>query len=97
MKRFLRHVIRFKYLYTLIAFFIWLAFFDQDRLIYQFKMRKTLQTLEKQQEYYESEILKNKELFEKLTTDTNFMERHAREKYLLKKDDEVIYLIVEED
>lgn len=97
MKRFLRHVIRFKYLYTLIAFFIWLAFFDQDRLIYQFKMRKTLHTLEKQKEYYESEILKNKVLYEKLTTDTTFMERHAREKYLLKKDDEVIYLIVEEE
>lgn len=76
---------------------VWMIFFDQDRLIYQFKMRKTLYQLQKQQEYYQQEILKNRKLHQALTTDTAFMEKHAREKYLLKKDNEVIYLIVEEE
>ncbi|MCK9291372.1 MAG: septum formation initiator family protein [Bacteroidales bacterium] len=96
-KRIFKHIYRFKYLYTLLIFIVWLIFFDQNSLINQHKLRKTLRNLEQQQRYYQLEIYKNREMVKSLTTDTAFMEQYAREKYLFKKDNEVIYLMVEDE
>ncbi len=60
-------------------------------------MRRTLRDLENQKQYYIEEIENNQQLIQDLTEDTAFMERYAREHYLLKKDKEEIYLIVEQE
>ncbi len=60
-------------------------------------MRRTLRDLENQKQYYIEEIENNQQLIQDLTEDTAFMERYAREHYLLKKDNEEIYLIVEQE
>jgi cell division protein FtsB len=49
---------------------------------------------QKQQiEYYEKEVSQNKQYLHDLQNDTNTMEQVAREQYLMKRDNEVIYLI----
>jgi len=96
MKRFFRHLSRFRYLYFLIAFGIWMVFFDQNNIFNQMKLKGNLRNIEHQKRFYESEIKKNQELLEDFQYDSNFMEQYGREKYLLKKDNEVIYLIVKE-
>ena len=96
MKRFFRHLSRFRYLYVLIAFGIWMIFFDQNNIFNQMKLKGNLRNIEHQKRFYESEIKKNQELLEDLQYDSTFMEQYGREKYLLKKDNEVIYLIVKE-
>jgi cell division protein DivIC len=96
MKRILNHISRFKYLYTLILLGIWMVFFDQNRLSNHLRLHRSLSNLQKQKAFYETEIKRNQAISELLTNDTAFIEQYGREKYLLKKDNEVLYLIVRE-
>ena len=88
MKRIYHHLSTFKYLYFLI---------DQNNIFNQHKLKTNLRAIEHQRDFYKSEIDKNQRLIEDFQTDTAFMERFGREKYLLKRDNEVIYLIVKEE
>jgi cell division protein FtsB len=85
-----------KYALTAIAFVIWLCFFDRNDFISQYSYRQELQKLENDKAYYLTEIEKNKKDMDELMSDQDHLEKYAREKYLMKKDDEDIYLIVED-
>ena len=97
MKKIYLHFSRFKYLYFLAAFAVWMIFFDQNNFFNQMKLKTNLRNLEHQKRFYQSEIKNNQLLLEKFQYDSSFMEQYAREKYLLKKDNEVIYLIVDDE
>ncbi|MEI7426338.1 MAG: septum formation initiator family protein, partial [Candidatus Moraniibacteriota bacterium] len=68
--------------------------FDNDNILSQFQARKELNALLQQKKYYTDEIQKNKDLVRSLSTDSKALERFGREKYLMKKDNEDIYLII---
>ena len=57
---------------------------------------KEIKKLEKQQEFLQSEIAKDKKVLKRLS-DPEELEKFAREHYYLKKKDEEIYLIEYED
>ena len=84
--------------YTLIIIFmlIWMTFFDRNDFISQYSYRQELQKLENDREYYQSEIEKNKKEAHELMSDPDNLEKFAREKYLMKKEDEDIFLIEKE-
>ena len=86
-----------KYSIALIAFFVWIIFFDKNNLINQFKLTSTLKSLNNQKEFYFDEIRKDSSSLQTLKTDASSLEKFAREKYLMKKDDEDIFLIVNEN
>ena len=85
-----------KYSITLIVFIVWLTFFDQNNMLLQFQDKLELWDLDDEKEYYQIEIQKTKSDLEELTTDINSLERFAREKYLMKRDNEEVFVIVEE-
>jgi cell division protein FtsB len=96
LKLFFTHpLVRNKYIITLLAFIIWISFFDQNDLISQYKWRRELYNLEKDKEFYMKEIKQTKVNLDELITDNKKLEKFAREKYLMKKDDEDIFVIVE--
>ena len=70
--------------------------FDQESLIVQYDLAKIKLGLESQKEYYEDEISKDQQSIETLQNDTLELEKYAREKYLMKKDNEDVYVIVRE-
>ncbi|MDG1900766.1 MAG: septum formation inhibitor [Bacteroidales bacterium] len=78
------------------AFVIWWIFFDQESLIVQYDLAKIKLGLESQKDYYEEEIYKDEQSIETLQNDTLELEKYAREKYLMKKDNEDVYVIVRE-
>ena len=86
-----------KYVLVTLAFIIWILFFDRNNLITQFKLTKKVRKMNDHKEYYLDEIKKNRQAIQDLTTDTQSLERYAREKHLMKKDNEDIYIIVEEE
>ncbi len=89
-----------KYVLTIIAFVIWVSFFDRNDLFSQYNYRKQLEKLEVDKQYYLTEIEKNKKDMQELMSDPDHLEKYAREHYLMKKDNEEIFLIeevVEED
>jgi cell division protein DivIC len=85
-----------KYLLTGLAFIIWLAFFDRNNLLSQFKTHKVLNDLNTEKNFYIDQANTDSAALHDLTTDTASMERYAREKYMMKKDSEDIYIIVRE-
>ncbi len=90
-------ILKNRYVLILTIFVVWLAFFDQDNLFRQFKLARELDEAREKQEYYSSEYKKDSTLNEQLENDPEVMEKMAREKYLMKKDDEKIFLIVEDE
>ena len=65
-------------------------------MLLQFQDKLELWDLDDEKEYYQIEIQKTKSDLEELTTDINSLERFAREKYLMKRDNEEVFVIVEE-
>jgi cell division protein FtsB len=76
-----------------VAFAVWLVFFDQNNIISQVKLSRKLKEVRQQKEYYEEEIRKNENAVKELMSDTAHLEKFAREKYLMKKDSEDVYVI----
>jgi len=82
-----------RYVYAIAAFLAVFLVFDQFNLFEQIRLRKTLEEQKKEIEFYEKEISESRDLLDRLRNDTATMEKVARENYMMKRDDEVIYLI----
>lgn len=94
---FFRKYINNKYFYTGVLFLIWWIFFDQESIIVQYNLSSLRSGLEQQKEYYNSEIKKDQAAINTLQNDTVFLEKYAREKYFMKKDNEDVFVIVREE
>ena len=85
-----------RYSLTTIGFLIWMLAIDQNDFISQWKLSRQLRDLEERRTYYEQAIEETNDRLQELLGDDAKLEKFAREKYLMKKDDEVIFVIVEE-
>ena len=85
-----------KYLLILILFFVWMFFFDTNSFFIHQELNDDINKLENNKKVYQEEIKNDKVFIEKMK-DSNEIEKFAREKYYLKKDDEDIYIIEHED
>jgi len=84
-----------KYFLTILVLIITITFFDRYDISTQYHMRKELKELETTKKFYESEIMKNKSTINALQNDSIALEKFAREKYLMKKNNEDIFLVFE--
>lgn len=85
------------YFVTGLCFFVWITFFDSNDLISRFKMSAKLGSLENEKEYYQEKITEVEKDRAELTTNKELLEKFAREKYLMKKETEDIFVIEEKD
>ena len=88
----------FKNFYFIVGtlFLLWILFFDSNDLFTQRKLSNKKKELEASKEFYEDKILEVKNDRESLLTDDEALEKLAREKYLMKKDSEDVYIVIEE-
>lgn len=84
-----------KYILTLFAFLIWMLFFDDNDFITRIKLKRQLARLKAEKEFYLKEMKKIEETNQQLFSSKETLEKFAREKYLMKRDNEEIFLIVE--
>jgi len=84
------------YFIFIVVFVFWMAFFDSNDIYSQYKLRSKLKDLEAQKEYYIEKIEEVKKDREELFSNKELLEKFAREKYLMKKKEEDIYIIVED-
>ena len=75
---------------SIIIFILLITVFDKNNLIEVWKLNQQLNELESQRDYYQQKIT----LLENLKDDA-FLERYAREHYLMKRQGETIYIIKE--
>jgi len=85
-----------RYFIASVSLFAWIMFFDRNSLIRQYGDREALYQLKKEKLYFQDEIEKTRTDLNQLLTDKNSLEKFAREKYLMKKDNEEIWLVLEE-
>ena len=89
-------ILKNKFVYATLAFLVWLTFFDNNSLITQYKLSRTLNQVQDEKAYYEKEIERNRQEVNELMTNDKNLEKFAREKYLMKKKDEDVFVVVEE-
>lgn len=80
------------YLVILTVFVVWMLFFDENSYLTHREFNKEIDELQKWNNYHEQKIAEDKETIKKLQ-DSLELERYAREKYLMKKENEEIFII----
>jgi len=81
-----------RYLIILIIFIVWMLFFDENSNLVHREYNSEINELETTIEFYKKKINKDKTTIKNLE-DSLQLERFARENYLMKKENEDIYII----
>lgn len=87
---------RNKYVITITAFLVWMLFLDRNDIISQVQLRLKLSDLRDKKSYYQQQIAEVKKEKQELLTNQDSLEKFAREKYMMKKDNEDLFVIVPE-
>src|SRR4051812_20040469 len=78
-----------RYFLTGLGFAIWMLFFDdRDIITTHIKYKDELRQLQQSKLFYEKEITNTKIELEQLRSDAAKIEKYAREKYYMKRDNE---------
>lgn len=86
-----------RYVLVTLAFVLVILFIDQFNLRTQINLHRELKEQEKEIEYLQKGIAQYQDSLRMVTEDSEGMERIAREKYFMKRDNEVVYKIEEEE
>ncbi len=89
--------IKNKFIFTTLLFLVWMTFFDQNNFIYQIQTRLELAELKAHRDQLSQEIKESTEDLKVLQNDQALLEKFARERYLMKKEDEDIFVFVVEE
>ena len=89
--------LRNKYLILFLFFILWIIFLDDYNLINQRKIKNTVDDLKSQKEFYINEIKSDSTELYQLKNDPTKQEKFAREKFLMKKENEDIFIIREKN
>lgn len=85
--------LRNKYLITGLAFLTWMFFMDRNDIPLQWKRIKELKALQQSEKNMNTQIAERKNELDQLKTNPATLEKYAREKYMMKKDNEDLYII----
>lgn len=85
-------ILKNKYLIVTVIFLVWIFFFAQYDILSQQDQRKELQEMEQKIEYLQKEVDALEIEKEALKTDSATMEKYAREKYYMKKNNEDVFV-----
>lgn len=81
-----------RYFIASLAFLVWMLFFDQRDFFTQRDRAAELEKLEQAKVYYEKEISTTQDQLNNLQSNPGAVEKYARERYLLRRDGEEVYL-----
>ena len=95
-KRIILKWLKNKFVVAAIIFIVWICFLDENNLLERFQNLKELRQLKADKEYYQEKIEVDSKRLNELKTDNDNLEKFAREQYLMKKDNEDVFVIVEE-
>jgi len=90
-------ILKKKYLLASVLFITWLSLFDGNNLIDRASALCTLHQLEKDKKYYTEKIKSDSKKLEELKTNNDNLEKFAREQYLMKKENEDIFIIIDKN
>jgi len=89
----LRYIFTNKYLITGIAFAVWMLFFDRNDVTLQIHRARELNKLEQNEKNMTVRITNTQQELDLLKTNPETLEKCAREKFMMKKDNEDLYIV----
>ena len=84
-----------RFVITTLIFIVWMSALDKNSIIVQYKLSHELKDLRQMKNYYLTEIERDKNAIHDITTNVKTLEKYGREKYLMKRDNEDIFLIIQ--
>src|SRR5579875_708895 len=82
-----------KYVLASALFAVWVLFFDHNDIITQIERRRDLKALQQSKAYFTRQIAEEQKSLQELKTNPAAIEKYAREKYLMKRDNEDLFII----
>lgn len=89
----LKRIVTNKYILAGTFFLVWMLFFDQRDIFQQLDRQKDLNQLETKKVFYQKEIEKSRKELSDLQSNPAAIEKFARERFLMKKDGEDIFIL----
>ncbi|MBR1719527.1 MAG: septum formation initiator family protein [Phocaeicola sp.] len=84
-----------KYLITIVVFLVIIVFLDENNLINRFQHKNEIRVMKSDIEEYRKQFNEDTERLKELTDNPEGLEKIAREKYLMKKPNEDIFILEE--
>ncbi len=92
----LKKILTNKYLIASAIFIVYLFFADKNNVFEQYKLSQQYTKVKREHSYYENQIKDARKRQEELFGNDKALEKFAREKYLMKKDNEDVFVIVKQ-
>lgn len=89
--------LRNKFFLTALVFVLWMIIFDSSNWIFMVNTSRRIKTLKHEIQYYNQKIEEDKRKILELRTNNENLEKFAREQYLMKKPNEDIFIVNEDD
>ena len=87
-------IFRNKYIIALAAFIVLMLFIDHNDIFMQMDRQRQLNDLLASKRFYEQKIEQTKKNLADLQNNSAALEKYAREKFLLKRDNEDLFVVV---
>ncbi|TAL46256.1 MAG: septum formation initiator family protein [Chitinophagaceae bacterium] len=84
-----------KYFLCSAGFIVWMIFFDPRDLYTQLERSRELKELQASKQHYQQQMATEKHELEQLKNNPATLEKYAREKYLMKRDNEDLFVVPE--
>ena len=88
-------ICKHKYLITIVIFLVIIVFLDENNLINRFQHKNEIRLMKEEIEEYRKQFDEDTERLKELTDNPEGLEKIAREKYLMKKPNEDIFILEE--
>jgi cell division protein FtsB len=86
-------ILRNKYVLATAFFVIWMVFFDRNDVFTQLEWRRELHQIQESKQYFMDRIAEDKKFSNDLQFNASALEKYAREQYLMKRDNEDLFII----
>ncbi len=86
-------LLRNKFFLATLFFVVWLLFFDRNDVFTQMERRKELRKIKASKEYFAQQITENRNFSKDLQFNAYTIEKYAREHYMMKRDNEDIFIV----
>ena len=90
----LLNLLKNKYFLAIVIFAVWMLFFDKNDMISQYGYSEQVSKLKQEKDFYLLQTTAVKKDLNELDSNLNTVEKFAREKYFMKKDNEDVFVIV---
>jgi len=86
-----------RFVLVVVLFVLYITFFDAHDLVSQIGIRWKIHNIQEQMDFLNKDTESAKSQIIELTTDSASLEKFAREEYRMKRENEEIFVIINED